>query len=86
MTPIRTASKVALSALSVLALLALTTPARAAGTRAGTNITNQATVSYKDANNNVLSALSNIVTTTVSQVAAVDVSPNNTANANPSNR
>lgn len=53
------------------------TPALAAGTPAGTVISNQATVSFTDVNGNPLTALSNVVTTTVSQVAAVTVDPNN---------
>jgi trimeric autotransporter adhesin len=48
----------------------------AAGTPAGTVISNYATLSYKDANGNALSQItSNTVTTVVSQVAGVDVSP-----------
>src|SRR5262249_47287366 len=52
-------------------------------TPAGTVISNQASVSYTDANGNPLSALSNVVTTTVSQVATVSVTPNNASNAVP---
>lgn len=66
-----------------LAAAVLAVPAHAVGTPAGTDITNQATVDYQDANGNALQALSNIVTTTVSQVAAVDVSPDNTSDADP---
>jgi trimeric autotransporter adhesin len=48
----------------------------AAGTPAGTVISNHATLSYNDANGNALQQISsNIVTTIVSQVAGVDVSP-----------
>jgi len=54
--------------------------AHAAGTAPGFDITNQATVDYQDANGNDYQELSNIVTTTVSQGASVDVSPDN---ANP---
>jgi uncharacterized repeat protein (TIGR01451 family) len=70
-----------LVALGVLAAAAGT--ALAVGTPAGTAITNQATVTYKDSNGNDLTALSNIVTTTVSQVASVDVSPDNSSSATP---
>lgn len=68
--------------LCVVALVS-TVPALAIGTVAGTNITNTATVAYKDVNGNNLSATSNTVTTTVSQVAAVDISPNNSSTADP---
>ena len=61
----------------------LATPAHAIGTRATTSITNQATVDYRDVNNNSLQSLSNVVTTVVSQVAAVDVAPDNASNADP---
>jgi len=67
--------------LAAAALLA--SPAFALGTTAGTDITNQATVTYEDANGNSLTALSNVVTTTVSQVAAVDVSPDNGGSGDP---
>ena len=53
------------------------------GTTAGTPITNQATVDYEDANGNPLQALSNIVSTTVSQVAGVSVTPDNSQTADP---
>jgi len=52
-------------------------PSWAAGTRAGTNITNTARVDFKDVNGNNLFQLSNTVTTTVSQVGGVIVDPNN---------
>lgn len=80
-TKIRTLLGVAAVALVALAFA---TPVHAIGTTAGTAITNQATVNYRDANNNALTALSNIVSTTVSQVAGVTVTPNNTRNATPS--
>ena len=70
-------------AVVLMAAVALTSPAFALGTSAGTNITNQATVNYEDANGNPLTAVSNTVTTTVSQVAAVDVSPDNSGSGNP---
>jgi len=70
--------------LTALATVAFASPAHALGTAAGTAITNQATVNYRDVNNNALSSLSNIVSTTVSQVAAIDVSPDNSSNKNPS--
>lgn len=70
---------------TLLCLVALvsTVPALALGTPAGTNITNTATVKYKDVNGNNLTATSNTVSTIVSQVAAVDISPNNSATASP---
>src|SRR6056297_3534285 len=50
--------------------------AYAAGTPAGTAITNFATGEYSDANGNALpNVTSNTVTTIVSQVAGVDISP-----------
>ena len=58
-------------------------PSFALGTREGTPITNTATVDYEDANGNPLQAISNTVTTIVSQVAAVDVSPDNASSADP---
>jgi uncharacterized repeat protein (TIGR01451 family) len=70
------------AAVTAVVLLA-SSQAFALGTPAGTPITNQATVDYEDANGNPLQALSNVVTTTVSQVGAVDVSPNNATSANP---
>jgi uncharacterized repeat protein (TIGR01451 family) len=69
---------VAVLALAVVA--AGTGTALAIGTQAGVDITNQATVDFQDANGNNLQALSNVVTTTVSQVAAVLVDPDNTTN------
>lgn len=58
------------------------TKALAAGTLAGTVITNQSTASYTDANSNTYAPVnSNVVSTTVSQVASVSVSPD-TANQN----
>ncbi len=47
--------------------------AEASGTAAGTNITNQASATYSDANNNSYSANSNTVTTTVNSVYTVSV-------------
>ena len=58
-------------------------PVLAVGTPAGTVISNQASVAYTDANGNNLSALSNTVTTTVSQVASLTVDPNNSQGADP---
>src|SRR5262249_39631050 len=43
----------------------------------------QASISYTDSNGNPLSALSNVVTTTVSQVATLTLAPNNASNAVP---
>jgi len=65
-----------------LALFAVQ-PVRALGTQAGTVISNQATVDFTDANGNPLQQLSNIVTTTVSQVAALLVDPDNSSTATP---
>ncbi len=73
--------RTALVALGIGMLAA--SPALALGTPAGTTITNQATVDYQDANGNPLQALSNIVSTTVSQVAGVSVTPDNSLTADP---
>ena len=56
-------------------LIGLTATAFAAGTPAGTTISNQATGTYKDANGNTIAGgvSSNTVTTTVSQVAGTSV-------------
>jgi uncharacterized repeat protein (TIGR01451 family) len=70
------------TAAVVLALLAAR-PAGALGTAAGTVISNQATVDFTDANGNPLQVLSNIVTTTVSQVAGVLVDLDNSSTAIP---
>ena len=65
-----------LACLAGLLITWLTVQAHAAGTPAGTVITNIATVTYKDANGNPLPAIrSNAVRTIVAQVAGVDVSP-----------
>jgi uncharacterized repeat protein (TIGR01451 family) len=67
--------------LTVVMILVLgSTMVYAAGTPAGTSITNQASGYYNDANGNVIAdsgdpALSNIVTTVVSQVAGVTLTP-----------
>jgi uncharacterized repeat protein (TIGR01451 family) len=51
-------------------------PAGAAGTPAGTAITNKATATYTDANNNAYAPVeSNTVSVTVSQVAGVTITP-----------
>lgn len=65
------------SMMIVLALVfALTASASAVGTPAGTFINNTATLTYNDANGNAMPMVtSNTVTTVVSQVAGVDVSP-----------
>ncbi len=80
-------NRMALRAASTVTLLlaaAFFTPtAWAVGTAAGVPITNQATVDYEDANGNPLQSLSNIVTTTVSQVGGVTVVPDNAANGDP---
>jgi len=64
-------------------LAAASGPAWAAGTPAGTSITNQATVDYTDVNGNSLQALSNVVTTVVSQVATVTVAPDRATSGTP---
>ena len=62
--------------LAVLVLCLSVSMAFAAGTPAGTAITNFATGTYRDANGNALAPVtSNTVTTIVSQVAGVDISP-----------
>jgi len=62
--------------LAVLVTLVPFGTSWAAGTPAGTVISNFATLSYKDANGNALPNInSNTVTTVVAQVAGVDVSP-----------
>lgn len=58
-------------------------PALAVGTPAGTTISNQATVNFQDVNGNPLTQLSNLVQTTVSQVAGVTVDPDGASNADP---
>jgi uncharacterized repeat protein (TIGR01451 family) len=72
--------------LAVLALAFAVAPgtAWALGTPAGTPITNQATVTYNDPLGNTFTALSNVVTTVVSQVASVDVAPDNATTTTPS--
>ncbi|MCZ6649386.1 MAG: DUF11 domain-containing protein [Acidobacteria bacterium] len=57
--------------------------ATAVGTPSGIVISNQATVDFTDANGNALQVLSNIVTTTVSQVAGVIVDPDNSSTGVP---
>lgn len=67
-----------LRALALAAVLAVAVAAGAVavGTPAGTIITNQATLTYKDANNNPMTPVtSGAVTTTVQQVAGADVTP-----------
>jgi uncharacterized repeat protein (TIGR01451 family) len=64
-------------AVLALAMTVLASPSWAAGTRAGTNITNTARVDFQDVNGNPLFQLSNTVTTTVAQVGGVIVDPNN---------
>lgn len=66
---------ITIAALLLMAVIAAP-PAMAVGTPAGTVISNQAFVDYKDANGNALPrVLSNIVTITVSQVFALTISP-----------
>jgi uncharacterized repeat protein (TIGR01451 family) len=67
-----------LKKLTIVLLLILVSSSLifAAGTPAGTTITNYATGTYQDANGNPRPQVtSNTVTTTVSQIAGVDVSP-----------
>ena len=66
--------------ITILALMLAFSLAYAAGTPAGTVISNYATGAYKDANGNSLpNVTSNTVTTVVSQVAGVDISPASTS-------
>ncbi len=66
--------------ITVLALSLAFMPAFGAGTPAGTAITNFATGEYRDANGNELpNVTSNTVTTIVSQVAGVTVTPPSTS-------
>lgn len=63
-------------AAALLLVFAAGAEAMAVGTAAGTIISNQAYVDYKDANGNAMSRVySNTVTTTVSQVAGVNIVP-----------
>jgi len=66
---------------AMLLVTAFATQIFADGTPAGTVITNQAIGNYKDANGNAMTqVVSNQVTTTVAQVAGVDLSPNGSKN------
>ena len=66
--------------ISVLAVFMACSIAYAAGTPAGTAISNYATGEYHDANGNKLpNVTSNTVTTIVTQVAGVDISPESTS-------
>ncbi|MFA6450054.1 MAG: isopeptide-forming domain-containing fimbrial protein [bacterium] len=66
----------AVFAIAALSVLLYGTRVVAVGTSAGTIISNQAYVDYQDANGNALTRVySNTVTTTVSQVAGVDIVP-----------
>ncbi|HET9480817.1 MAG TPA: hypothetical protein VFP98_03605 [Candidatus Polarisedimenticolia bacterium] len=82
---IRSTSRTFLRAPAAMAvfILAATGLALAAGTPAGTVISNQAQVDYTDTNGNPLQSLSNIVTTTVSQVATLTVDPDRASGAAP---
>ncbi|MDD3887099.1 MAG: hypothetical protein PHI35_09520, partial [Victivallaceae bacterium] len=67
---------VLLTAGLLLSALLSAGPAGAAGTPAGTTITNKATATYTDANNNTYTPVeSNTVSVTVSQVAGVTITP-----------
>jgi uncharacterized repeat protein (TIGR01451 family) len=66
----------ALAVLLFCAVVTAPSQVMAAGTVAGTNISNQAYADYKDANGNAMTRVySNTVTVTVSQVAAVSIVP-----------
>ena len=76
--------RITLGVALTLLIVAFAADSFAAGTPAGTVISNTATADYEDANANALQSVSNTVTTTVSQVAAVDISPPaNSSNADP---
>lgn len=61
----------------------VSTPAFAVGTRAGTTISNSATVNFQDVNGNPLSATSLPAVTTVLQVAGALVDPDNAQTMTP---
>ena len=63
--------------------VAVSTPALAIGTRAGTTISNSATVNFQDVNGNPLSATSLPAVTTVLQVAGALVDPDNAQTMTP---
>lgn len=66
----------ALAVLLFCAVVTAPSQVMAAGTLAGTNISNQAYADYKDVNGNAMTRVySNTVTVTVSQVAAVSIVP-----------
>jgi len=75
--------RLTLALVAPVLLAGVSSPVLAAGTPAGTTISNQATVNFADGNGNPLTALSNIVTTTVSQVASITVDPDNSSTATP---
>lgn len=79
----RSLSLVPVLLAATVCVAAAISPVLAAGTPAGTVISNTASATYTDANGNALSAVSNTVTTTVSQVAALTVDPNNALGADP---
>ena len=72
----------------LISLLLFAGTAFAVGTPAGTNITNKATATFTDANNNTYTPVeSNTVTVTVSQVAGVTTTPaTSTQNGSPSGK
>ncbi len=74
--------KVALGLCALLCLI-LAPEAWAWGTPAGTQIQNQATVSYQASNGFTFNLVSNTVTLTVGQVAGVDLEPPRNSVANP---
>jgi len=71
-----------LTFLALLGGLGVAPQVQAAGTLAGTSIQNQAYADYEDANGNRLDRVfSNTVTTVVSQVAGVDITPDTATKA-----
>lgn len=79
----RSALRLMVAATAFWAALVLAPSASAVGTPAGVSITNQATVSFTDANGNPLQSLSNVVTTVVSQVGGLTVDPDRASTASP---
>jgi len=74
--------KIILGFAAIAMTFFIVSKAAALGTPAGTVISNQAYVDYKDANNNAMTRVfSNIVTTTVKQVAALSINPASGANS-----
>lgn len=81
----KSSSRLALGTLLAVVALVATPNAWALGTPEGTVISNQATVDFEDVNGNAIQVLSNTVTTTVSAVEGVEITPPTAAqNADPS--